>query len=75
MKSDKNLIFIFLIIILFIIFKLLWMNDITFFWDSISCLSKPANFFYVNNLNSIYYNEITDNGDPHIVTFLLAFCW
>jgi hypothetical protein len=62
------------IIIVVLLFKLGLLNT-TFFWDSIACLSKPALFFYDTNLSTIIYSGIYDNGDPHLIPFLLASFW
>jgi hypothetical protein len=72
--NKKYIFFIGGVIIFIILFKFLFSN-ITFFWDAIACLSRPANFFYDNNLNTLIYSGMYDNGDPHLIPYLLASLW
>ena len=63
------------VIILFIILLKIYLANITFFWDSIVCLSRPSFFFYENNLQNLIYSGALDNGDPHVIPYFLAVVW
>ena len=63
------------IIILFIILLKIYLTNITFFWDSIACLSRPACFFYENHLQNFIYSGRMDTGDPHVIPYYLATVW
>ena len=63
------------IILLFIALFKIYLIDITFFWDNITCLSIPSSFFYENNLQTLIYSGTLDNGDPHIIPYYLAIIW
>ncbi len=63
------------IILLFIALLKISLMDMTFFWDNITCLSLPANFFYENKLQTLIYSGWLDNGDPHIIPYLQAAVW
>ncbi|MDR1730449.1 MAG: hypothetical protein LBR52_07290 [Prevotellaceae bacterium] len=63
------------IILLFVIVLKISLMDVTFFWDAITCLSLPARFFYENKLQTFVYSGWLDNGDPHVIPYLLAIVW
>ncbi len=63
------------IIVLFIALLKIYLTDITFFWDSIACLSNPAYFFYENDLQTLIYQGALDNGDPHVIQYYLSVIW
>lgn len=76
MDTVKNVLFKegwFFLLIIFI-FKVSCF-DITFFWDSINCLSRVAHHIYDNGLSYFCYEEKYDNGDPHILPFYIATLW
>ena len=73
MDTVKNVLFKegwFFLLIIFI-FKVSCF-DITFFWDSINCLSRVAHHIYDNGLSYFCYEEKYDNGDPHILPFYIS---
>jgi len=58
----------------FIIAKLAFANYITFFWDAIANLSKPAYFYYETNFHTIF---LPDNyvSDPPLLQLYIALMW
>ena len=55
--------------------KLFSASEITFFQDAIVCFSKPAHFYFDNNLCPLPFCGYYDNGDPRIFQYLLAVWW
>jgi len=63
------------IILLFIALLKIYLMDMTFFWDNISCLSLPSGFFNENKLQTFIYSGWADNGDPHVIPYFQAIVW
>lgn len=49
--------------------------DATFFSDAIACLARPALLIYDNGMDYFVYERLYDNGDPHVLPWILAWTW
>ncbi|MBB3186603.1 hypothetical protein [Microbacter margulisiae] len=72
--QKKELIILFFLCLSFVVIKLALSNYITFFWDAIANLSKPAYFFYNTNFHAIFLpaNYVSD---PPLLQLYVAFMW
>ena len=64
-----------IIVLLILIYVLSNANVFTFFADATACISRPATFFYDNDLKQFIFSGKYDNGDPKVIQYLLASWW
>ena len=50
-------------------------RNFCFFWDSISQISFPANFFYDNNFSQFWLPDNGATGHPPVVAMYFALYW
>ncbi len=65
---------IFLFFTVSLIFTLLNSNKF-FFWDTISQISVPANWYYENNFKYFFVPDVSATGHPTFVGMYLALAW
>ena len=64
-----------LLFVVFVTLLKLCNMDVTFFWDSIDCLSHSAQLIYGSGMYYYAIDPLLDNGDPHVVPYYLALVW